>query len=1253
MDDTTVEDLSDDNDPHISHMNSDSFRINKGLGQMSTDVLQNVNNGKVLHYITPGKLICPKSQYQNWTPPIPATSEDAAIKDLKARWNLENDSRREEPYVVFQLSDFSIYRTGLVYRAFEMDTLDSVATSGKGTSTLLFDGMLSVGSTTRYVTAVPFEILSIEGYGDAAVSTVSKNIYIQSLSGKNQNVWYQLNAPSPEYKPYYDPFLWLADFAKHFVDFLDCHFKVHLRDFEKDFCSWVTDRHSGSDAIAKWLASYHRTDYRSQVTAHSNFLYKEAFGVNADLIHEPIWDECCVLGRSAVPEQPRVMTKTTTTPFVYEHFKDMYFGYRLSLVQPTEQVMIAREMRMKSLGFVADTRGNKERNMPRSPTSHPGEPVVGDVVGVARDEGKKWGGSSNVWLAYAQRTERTASGELQLNVLWLYHPTDTTISTKKYLVEKEFFMSDNCNCSSQPLKASDVIYKFTVDFFPSDLNTKSDYLVRQTYITENHSFVTLDESHFRCTCRREKKSPRTLAFELAVGRLKIGDGVYVRQRSRHNQKQKSTLEPAVVVGFNSETKEIKFRRLLRRGRDCADMSEDHRCRGIRPNELVWTKDFFNVPATEVKRKCHIRFYPLSQAISQNIPSPYNCGGAGDCWYICTSLTGTENKKRLELLEAPFPSSLNQGFDPTSPPTFTPMEGLSIFSGGGSFDRGLEEGGAVTFRKVVDISGPAVHTHRANSRTVGDTDIYWGSVDDYLLALLKGTDVELIAQIGEIAFIAGGSPCPGFSQMQPNWKSDQSCMNASHITSIASFVDIHRPKYALLENVANMAATRKGHEEEKVLSQLIGCFVAMGYQVKQFLVDSWCVASSQLRSRLFVSIAAPGLTPLPVPPLTHSHPPEIKGRCLGKHENGEPFGEREFCDTPFEFVTAAEATKDLPPVGQCVQICVPFPDHRLHSVPSRNDRELMKKIPTKPTGKGLAYAVEKGYAPQHMIGNREPGKALTRIEPHRLFPTLTTKPSARDAYVGRILHWDEPRVITIQEARRAQGIPDEEVIIGSRAQQWEIIGNGVDRCVSRALGMSLRWALLANASDDAPEETSNTQHSLLASKLPKSSSPVATPEVISISSQLLNGMKKAASLASMFVAKSDSSTPGGSKTRFTESVPFRRDRVVQREESVEETLETISIISETRIENNTRFPVCHKDSHNSTLELASSETARLGNIRENESLNRKTKGLNKRLRSEISASREQDSHKRTRRSGHVAEFSPSDWSKPVERLIRKD
>jgi DNA (cytosine-5)-methyltransferase 1 len=81
-------------------------------------------------------------------------------------------------------------------------------------------------------------------------------------------------------------------------------------------------------------------------------------------------------------------------------------------------------------------------------------------------------------------------------------------------------------------------------------------------------------------------------------------------------------------------------------------------------------------------------------------------------------------------------------------------------------------------------------------------------------------------------------------------------------------------------------------------------------------------------------------------------------------------------------------------------------------------------------------------------------AFRRIDPDDVFPTVMTAVNYDDFKTGQWLHWDENRPVTMLEARRAQGVPDDEVLVGSRRAQWKLTGNGVSRHVARALGVSL-------------------------------------------------------------------------------------------------------------------------------------------------------------------------------------------------------
>ncbi|KAK3076939.1 hypothetical protein LTS18_011596, partial [Coniosporium uncinatum] len=203
-----------------------------------------------------------------------------------------------------------------------------------------------------------------------------------------------------------------------------------------------------------------------------------------------------------------------------------------------------------------------------------------------------------------------------------------------------------------------------------------------------------------------------------------------------------------------------------------------------------------------------------------------------------------------------------------------------------------------------------------------------------------------------------------------------------------------------------------------------------------------------RGRLFVVVSAPGLHPLAHPNLTHAHPTNVPTRSLGKAVNGEKFGERKFVPTAFGFISASESVEDLPYIDESrVQTCIPFPDHRLVRIERPLIRAQIRMVPVSPPGSSFVQAIEKGLVSQPQLDEA--------------FSTVTTKICPADALCGVVLHWEQHRVISVMEARRAQGFPDSEVIVGNPYVQWHIIGNSVARGMALGLGMSLREAWLTN------------------------------------------------------------------------------------------------------------------------------------------------------------------------------------------------
>ena len=413
--------------------------------------------------------------------------------------------------------------------------------------------------------------------------------------------------------------------------------------------------------------------------------------------------------------------------------------------------------------------------------------------------------------------------------------------------------------------------------------------------------------------------------------------------------------------------------------------------------------------------------------------------------------------------------LEPGLDLQALSNYPKLAGMGIFCGGGNFDRGLEDGGAVKFRYAVDWADRAIHSYRANVDDPKDVRFFLGSVNDYLAMAMDGARHKDIAGVGDVDVISAGSPCPGFSTLQLNKQSDQSLRNASMVASVVSYVDYYCPKYCIFENVVSMTHGMGAKKDENVFAQILAALVALGYQTQQFLMDAWNYGSSQSRSRVFIVASAPGLQPFVHPQHTHSHPSDVFEKKLGQSSNSKPFGVRRFEHTPFQHTTPAQATADLPNIGDSQhQLCLAFPDHRTPSEESAKSRARIVSVPVWPQGMGLAQSALAGkltgeplewFERQGTVRKLPRSKTYSRVCRDGLFRTVCTALSIQCGISGSTLHWSQPRSLTVMELKRAQGFLDEDVIVGTLRDQVKIIGNSVDRNVALALGLSLResWA----------------------------------------------------------------------------------------------------------------------------------------------------------------------------------------------------
>ncbi|KAI7868451.1 S-adenosyl-L-methionine-dependent methyltransferase [Spinellus fusiger] len=186
--------------------------------------------------------------------------------------------------------------------------------------------------------------------------------------------------------------------------------------------------------------------------------------------------------------------------------------------------------------------------------------------------------------------------------------------------------------------------------------------------------------------------------------------------------------------------------------------------------------------------------------------------------------------------------------PSWKPNVKKLATLDLFCGSGNFARGVEDSGAV------DVDEIALETYSVNSNT--PHTIHNESVNSLLKNTILGNPPPNWPTKGEVDFIIAGNPCQGFSRMNNHIGDAASIKKSSLLASVCSYVDYYRPRYFLIENVANLVRFQyKGFgalgNTIHPFKQTIDLFVAMGYQIRWGVLDAASYGLPQTRHRVFI------------------------------------------------------------------------------------------------------------------------------------------------------------------------------------------------------------------------------------------------------------------------------------------------------------------------------------------------------------------------------------------------------------------
>lgn len=411
-----------------------------------------------------------------------------------------------------------------------------------------------------------------------------------------------------------------------------------------------------------------------------------------------------------------------------------------------------------------------------------------------------------------------------------------------------------------------------------------------------------------------------------------------------------------------------------------------------------------------------------------------------------------------------------------------LRNMSLFSGCGLLDFGLEESGAFETVFAIDHNESSMRSHAANSKSKHCLHVI-GSVNSHLERWIRGE-----ATLFDIDCITAGCPCPGFSLLNARRFQINGQRNCSLLASTLSWIELFLPKFVLIENVPSMDHTPSKPSLANACGQAICCLVSMGYQVRKKVLNADEYGSPTTRQRLFVIAAMPNM-----------HLPEVPLASHGDDNDLKPI------------MTASDVLQGLSSIQNDTVINVQDPTH----IPSQRQksrfedkvslRNVLKRIP-QGTGQGLIKTCQDGLLSRNQRiwvselseeQQRPSSRTLTRINAKVPFRTIVTTISPLDCrFGGIIVHPYQHRLLSLKEIRRAQGIPDWFLLVGSLAQQIKQIGNGVAWQVAAALGRSFgdAWKASCDRAAEGSHEKPGTDETIvqLPDKLLASSKEISDP-----------------------------------------------------------------------------------------------------------------------------------------------------------------
>lgn len=393
----------------------------------------------------------------------------------------------------------------------------------------------------------------------------------------------------------------------------------------------------------------------------------------------------------------------------------------------------------------------------------------------------------------------------------------------------------------------------------------------------------------------------------------------------------------------------------------------------------------------------------------------------------------------------------------------PLTFIDAFAGCGGLSLGLMQAGW-TGRFAIERDKFAFATLKANLLAKDSPHRYvwprWLPKEPICIAELLGKHQEqLRALAGTVDVLVGGPPCQGFSSAGRRKHDDP---RNQMFDLYLQLVDIIKPKVVLIENVRGFTVDFNIDGEIKNFSQALKARLADDYMVHEQLLDLSIFGVPQARTRYFVVAFRSELDlPNPFEHLQNRLPSFLRSLRLNVPvSSGSAISDLEVSRAGTQPSMESKGFKEIRYAGPLTHY------QRLLNAGYEAPSDLRLARHADDIVSRFKKIIELSHADGRLNTSIGPEirarfglkkTALRVLDPDRPSPTITSMPDD-------LLHYSEPRTLTVRENARLQTFPDwysfqGKYTTGGHLRRQEVprftqVANAVPPLVARAIGETL-------------------------------------------------------------------------------------------------------------------------------------------------------------------------------------------------------